>query len=165
MRRSRIGLALSTFAAVTLSLSGNSIAAADIQSLSVNATSRSYDAGMLAWTVEVWATCDPASTPIAPPIHLTDNGAPIYGSPVAVGTGVSQWPGCTFTSGTRHMAITRTAYLPRTLGAHHIVATRYKPDGSVLSTMLQDVNVTESPCAVIGSVAFPISCMSSGSGS
>ncbi|MFE3754979.1 hypothetical protein ACFXO9_11780 [Nocardia tengchongensis] len=165
MRKGRIGLALSAFAAVAVSLAGSPLAAADIQSLSVNATSRSYDAGMMAWSIEVWVTCDPASTPVAPPIHLTDNGAPISGSPVAAGTGYGPSLVCAYSNGTQHESPTRAMYTPRTLGAHHIVATQYRPDGSVLSTMSQDVNVTESPCTVIGSVALPISCMTSGSAS
>ncbi|WP_458686675.1 hypothetical protein [Nocardia tengchongensis] len=43
-----------------------------------------------------------------------------------------------------------------TLGAHHIVATQYNPDGSVLSTMSRDVNITKLPGATnSGSAGLP----------
>lgn len=170
LRRSRIGLALSAFAAVAVSLAGSPLATADIQAFDVNATDRGYDGGMTPWSIDVRVTCDPTATPIAPSVYLTDNGASISGSPLAAGNRKPMGDnlpanGDCYSTGTQNVAVSEIAYMPRTPGAHHLVATQYKPDGSVLSTVSRDVNVTASPCTVIGSVAIPFSCMTGSSGS
>lgn len=162
MRKGRIGLALSACAAVGMSLTGSPHASADVLSMSVYASGWSHEEGPTPWSISVVISCDPAGTPVAPPVYFTDNGRALYGSPVAATTGDSlrmfRRPPYCDNPGGGYQSFAQITYMPRTLGAHHIVATQYKPDGSVLSTMAQDVNVTESPCTVIGSVAYPIPC-------
>ncbi|MFF0611069.1 hypothetical protein ACFYUD_20640 [Nocardia tengchongensis] len=157
MRKRRIALALGAFAAVAVSLAGSPLATADIHMMLVNASDREYwESAMYAWSVEVDVTCDPAASPIAPPVYLTDNGQALPGSPVAAGTGnPPRVPNCV-SNGVQMLSQTQTAFRPTTLGVHHIVATQYKPDGSVLSTMSQDVNVTQLPGATTsGSAGLP----------
>ncbi len=169
MRRRRIGLVLGACAAVAVSLAGSPLATADIQAVQVNARDTDY-AGLRPWTIGVDVTCDPAATPIAPPIYLTDNGQPMAGSPLAagnrypVGEGVPAQPECYATGASpqypQHQAWSTMSYRPTTVGTHHIVATQYKPDGSVLSTIAQDVAVaTLPPCVVnVGSAQLPTLC-------
>ncbi|MFE3028857.1 hypothetical protein [Nocardia tengchongensis] len=134
MARSRIGLALGAFAAMAVSLAGSPLAAANIASLGVS-TDGQYE-GTPQWQIFLVVDCDTASTP-APPVYVTDNGQPIPQSPLVVGPcGPSN---STFT-------YLRAPFAPTTLGAHHIAATQYKSDGSVLSTKSEDVNVTRRPC-------------------
>ncbi|MFE2961435.1 hypothetical protein [Nocardia tengchongensis] len=160
MRRVRIGLALTAFAAIAGSVVGSPLATADIQAVQVNATG-TYYAGVEASTIAVDVTCDPAATPIAPPIYFTDNGQSMAGSPLAagnrypVGDGVPAQPECS-----QYQARSTMSYHPTTVGTHHIVATQYKPDGSVLSTIAQDVAVaTLPPCVVnVGSAQYSKPC-------
>ncbi|MFD6356432.1 hypothetical protein [Nocardia tengchongensis] len=142
MRLQRITLALSACAAVAMSLAGSPLAMADI-GLSVT-TGGNYDGESSKWTIFMVVSCDPSTTPQAPPVYVTDNGASIPQSPLAV-TGCSQY----------NWAYPRAPFNPTSLGMHHIVATQYKPDGSVLSTTSQDVDVTSLPCISSGSALFP----------
>ncbi|MFD6356433.1 hypothetical protein [Nocardia tengchongensis] len=129
MRKGRIGLALSAFAAVVVSLSGSPLAAAEITDLSVHLD---YPGDLDPWYVEAWVTCDPAANPTTVPVSFTDNGKPLT---LSRGTG-----SCSYGK-----TDTQVVFKPTSVGTHHIVATQYKPDGSVLSTMSKDVNVTELP--------------------
>ncbi|WP_433593000.1 hypothetical protein [Nocardia sp. CA-145437] len=160
MKKKRIGLALGAFAAVAVNLAGSPLAVADFHDMLVNATGHGHsESGMYAWSVAVDVTCDPAASPIAPPVYFTDNGQPLAGNPVAAGTGNPPLvPACVF-NGVVYLSQTQTAFKPTTLGVHHVVATQYKPDGSVLSTMSQDVDVTALPCVYsVGSAQYPFGC-------
>ncbi|MGW4353709.1 hypothetical protein ACWELJ_16655 [Nocardia sp. NPDC004582] len=162
-------MALTAFAAIAGSVAGSPLATADIQAVQVNASDADY-AGLRPWTIEVAMTCDPAATPIAPPIYFTDNGQPMAGSPLVagnrypVGDGVPAQPECFATGASpqypQYQALSQMSYLPKTVGTHHIVATQYKPDGSVLSTNAQDVTVAALPhCFVnVGSAQLPKPC-------
>ncbi|WP_458686674.1 hypothetical protein [Nocardia tengchongensis] len=155
MRKRRIGLVPGAFAAVAVSLAGSPFASADVFDMRVT-TQRGVPDEQAAWTVDVWVTCDPASSPVAPLIYLTDNGTTMAGSPVTPGIGwAARFGACNITT-TGNESPAEIAFKPTTLGTHHIVATQYKPDGSVLSTLARDVNVTQLPGAVgTGSAALP----------
>ncbi|MGW4247991.1 hypothetical protein [Nocardia sp. NPDC004722] len=134
MSKGRIGLALGAFAAVAVSLAGSPSASADITDMIVHTDGF----GMVdSWNINALITCNPASTPAAPPVYFTDNGKALPGSPGTTGA-------CVTTNGVSGTNST-IAFEPTTVGAHHIVATQYNPDGSVLSTLARDVNVTSLP--------------------
>ncbi|MFE5286603.1 hypothetical protein ACFRAQ_16695 [Nocardia sp. NPDC056611] len=123
-----------------------------------------------AWTVDLYVTCTPGSSPVAPLIYVTDNGKAMPGSPVTPGTGEAARFGACFALGTGYEAPAEIAFKPTTRGPHHIVATQYKPDGSVLSTMSRDVTLPADsalPCTVgAGSAMTDIFCyLPSGSAS
>ncbi|MFJ9366661.1 hypothetical protein ACIRRA_19870 [Nocardia sp. NPDC101769] len=147
MSSGRIGLALGAFAAVAVSMAGSPLATADITDMAVHTTSGVGDVDT--WNIDAYITCNPASTPVAPPVHFTDNGKALPGSPGTTGACV--------TVGGVSQTSSVIAFLPTTLGVHHIVATQYNPAGSVLSTIARDVNVTvlpSTPCPTTGSAAM-----------
>lgn len=148
MGSTRIGLALSAVAAGMVSLIGGATASADITSIVVHldpVTDRPGDG----WNVEAQVgSCGVPWTYVA----FTDNGKPLSNGPVAVDPAMcganNGWIGVNF--------------VPTTLGTHHIVAQQQNADGSVVSTMSKDVNITHLPGASSGSSALP-SGLSSGS--
>lgn len=122
----RISLGLSAFAAIVVSVMGSPLASADIVSLGVSMNTSDQGQGQIFNDWKATATVTPCSTA---PIYFTDNGKPMPGSPVAVD--------CTY-SVTAYPSID---FRPKTLGAHHVVATQLNSDGSVASSYARDVDV------------------------
>ncbi|MEU6583111.1 hypothetical protein [Nocardia sp. NPDC046763] len=148
MSSGRIGSALGAFAAVAVSMAGSPLAAADITDMVVHTTSGVGDVNT--WNINATITCNPASNPVAPQVYFTDNGTALPGSPGTTGS-------CVTYSNSVSQTNSVIDFKPTTLGTHHIVATQHNPDGSVLSTIVRDVNVTvlpSTPCPTTGSAAM-----------
>ncbi|MGX1809608.1 hypothetical protein ACWIGI_28125 [Nocardia sp. NPDC055321] len=124
----RISLGLSTFAVVAVSVvMGSPVASAEIRELWVTTDTSAHWPGRIFNDWDATARLSPCNTL---PVHFTDNGKPMPGSPVT--------PDCVTQPGEANVSI---AFRPTTLGTHRVVATQLNPDGSVASTSVREVNV------------------------